>query len=119
MPTAPDCCSFRIRARTRRNFGSGGVIPATLFSWFFKPFIEATVANSTASAGQPDWMVKNTDSGGSGVIRLLMKRFPVSGVYVIVGRSVYRAAPPTVAVLPPATGTSGKLPAAVTDVSSE
>jgi hypothetical protein len=43
----------------------------------------------------------------------------VSGVYVIVGRSVYRAAPPTVAVLPPNAGLSGKLPEALTVVSSE
>ena len=61
------------------NSGSGGVTPAIELSWFFKPLIEATDANSTPSAGQPDWMVKNTDSGGSGVIRPRMNLFPVRG----------------------------------------
>jgi hypothetical protein len=33
-------------------------------------------------------MVKNTDSGDIGVINPFTNRFPVNGVYVIVGRSV-------------------------------
>jgi hypothetical protein len=47
----------------------------------------------SASAFQPAWMVKNTCSGRIGAINWVMNLPPVIGVYVIVGRSVYRSLP--------------------------
>ena len=48
-------------------------------SWFFKPLIDATAAMKTPSAGQPDWIMKKTDSGGNGVISALTNLLPVNG----------------------------------------
>jgi hypothetical protein len=77
--TAPERWMLRNNSNTRRNSGVEGVAPAKSVSWFFNPFREAAAAISTLSAGQPDWIMKKTDSGGTSVINALTNWFPVSG----------------------------------------